>query len=355
METETLEHYETILEHIHDGVYTLDAAGRITWVNETVIDEFDIGYTRDELIGSFVSKVLSEEDIEKCLEIIQNCITNEDQESGRCEITIHTADGQEIPCDLHLALLPFQDGEFQGTVGVVRDITERKRRDQRLTVLHRVLRHNLRNDMTTILGRADNLESVVDEPNEKDVHVIQEVGDDLLALSDKVRWLSELREQAGDQPVSIDIHEEIEQIIDEFRADFPTVEFSLSMNPSTPITAKVGSEDLFTVAIRNIIDNAIEHNDASTPRISVSVTQDGGRSQIRVEDNGPGLPEMEQTVFESESESPLEHSSGFGLWLGYWCVTASGGDIRFNQSDGSGTTVSLDFPSGEHSPEIEAK
>lgn len=120
---------ETILENIHDGVYTLDAKGRITWVNQTAIEEHDIGYNADELIGSYVSKVLTDEDIEKCLDIIRKCLRSPARESGRCEIARQTAFGTEIPCELQLALLPMEDDDFGGSVGVVRDITERKRRE----------------------------------------------------------------------------------------------------------------------------------------------------------------------------------------------------------------------------------
>lgn len=49
---ESRDWYETILETIRDGVYTLDTTGQITWVNNIAVENFDIGYTRDELVGA---------------------------------------------------------------------------------------------------------------------------------------------------------------------------------------------------------------------------------------------------------------------------------------------------------------
>jgi PAS domain S-box-containing protein len=52
------ERYETVLETIRDGVYVLDETGHITWVNEVVVTEFDLGYSREDLVGMHVSNLL---------------------------------------------------------------------------------------------------------------------------------------------------------------------------------------------------------------------------------------------------------------------------------------------------------
>lgn len=344
---ETLARYETILENINDGVYMLDPRGRITWVNETAIEVFDIGYEREELIGSYVSKLLSEEDIEKCLDIIEACLESDDRNSGRCEIALQTAYGDVIPCDLHLTLLPMEDGEFQGTVGVVRDISERKRREQRLEVMNRVLRHNLRNDMNVIMGHAEILGEKLVEADERHIQSIIDVGTDLLDLSDKLRWLSEVREQAGASGSTIDVVERLRSIVSRFRDEYPTVEFEVDLPSDTAVGARVVSPELFDVAMRNLIENSIEHNETPHPHVTVSVQRVRGTTRISVADNGPGLPEQEREVLERGSETPLQHGSGLGLWLVYWCVTTVGGDLSFDSSSSRGTRVTLAFPAAD--------
>lgn len=343
---DSVERYETILENIHDGVYTLDANGRITWVNQTAVEEFDIGYGSDELIGAYVSKVLSDEDIEKCLAIIRNCLRHDDRDSGRCEIALQTAYGSEIPCDLHLALLPFENGEFQGTVGVVRDISDRKRREQRLAVLNRLLRHNLRNEVNVILGHAERLQTAIDDAESRQaVQTIRETGNELIELSNKSRRLAQLQTDAAGEDDLIDAVAQIDRLLAEFRDEYPGValEFETPSDEGRPVIA--GQERWFTTAVRNLIENAIEHNTASQPRVTVTVQSGPDHTHVHVRDNGPGLPAVEREVLATGSETPLQHGSGLGLWLVHWCVTAFGGDISFDDADPHGTIVTLAFPS----------
>ncbi len=71
--------------------------------------------------------------------------------------TQHThADGGRRDVRVWAAPIQTQADDFDGGVFVVSDITEQKRREQRLSVLNRVLRHNIRTDVTVIRGHLDN-------------------------------------------------------------------------------------------------------------------------------------------------------------------------------------------------------
>lgn len=341
---DSLQHYETVLKHIHDGVYTLDPNGQITWVNETAIEAFDIGLDREDLIGSSVSVVLNEEDIQKCIEIIQDCLRDPDRESGRCEITLQTADGRDIPCDLHLALLPFEDGEFQGTIGVVRDISDQKRREQQLEVQNRVLRHNLRNDMNIIVGRATRLAQSVTGELKEDVDVIREVGERLLELSEKVRSISKMHDTSVDDLRPIVVNDRIRSLLDTYRSEYPTVSFKFEDGTDQSIELRVRSEELFDMALTNLIENSIKHNDKNSARVSVTFESEADCCFVRIDDNGPGLPEMEREVLKNGSETDLHHSNGMGLWLVYWCVTELRGELQFGDAPNTGARVTLKLP-----------
>lgn len=340
--TDTATNYETILKHIRDGVYTLDASGQITWVNRTAVKEFEIGYTREELIGAPVSKVLTDEDLEKCLSIIRTLLRDDNRESGRCEIVLQTATDEAIPCDLHLTLLPPEDGEFQGTVGVVREITEQKHREQRLEVLNRILRHNLSNAMTVILGRVEHLEDRVDHEYQPAVDAIRERGEELLEISNKVQQIQQIESDIVTQQPSLDLIGPVEDILAQFYETYPGVEFDVDVPAEA--NAVVGQRELFSTALTNLIENAIEHNDADQPRVSVSIQKDCECILIHVEDNGPGLPPIEQKVLTTGTESPLEHSMGIGLWLASWSVRAFDGDIRFEEGTPRGTIITMELP-----------
>jgi PAS domain S-box-containing protein len=156
-----LHRYETIIDVLADPVYALDADGRYSYVNDAFVEH--TGYDCEEIVGAHASKVLPEEEIERGREVIRDLLSTEDRESMTWEMSRVTADGKRIPTENHTALLPRgEDGEFRGSVGVVRDISERKAREQRLRREH------------------DRLESVFDAAPNPFVHVTFEDGEPIV-------------------------------------------------------------------------------------------------------------------------------------------------------------------------------
>jgi len=333
---ETLERYETVLGTIRDAVYTLDSTGEITWVNETAVEEFDIGYTREELVGAPISTLLDDEDIQKCLDIIRDILAGE-REGGRCEITVRPASGGTIPCDLHLSLLPFEDGAFRGTVGVVRDISERKRHEQRLSVLNRVLRHNLRNEMTVVSGAATVLEAELDGTAARRAEMIRESVERMTALGDEARRAQSLLGRHDRDPSPVEVVGIVEACCEGLRAANPDA--TVDVDAPGELWALAG--DGLDVVVENLVGNAIEHHPGE-PSVVVPVEQAGPtRVAIRVVDDGPGIPESEIEVLEADVETPLRHGTGLGLWLVSWLVDAYDGDLSFEESPSGGTAVTV--------------
>lgn len=169
-----LERYETIVEATGDPVYTLDEDGYITYINEAVLQLS--GYGRDELLGSHATKVMSAEHFERGTDLIQRLLSS-DQNHGTFEMDLVTADGDRIPCEIHVALLPSED-ESIGSVGVIRDITERKEREQELKARKEDL-EELTDEFETqyrhlfeeapvmaVLTRAEDGEPIIEESNQ---------------------------------------------------------------------------------------------------------------------------------------------------------------------------------------------
>jgi PAS domain S-box-containing protein len=333
---ETLERYETVLGTIRDAVYTLGPTGEITWVNETAVEEFDVGYTREELVGAPITKVLDDEDIRKCVEIIRDLLSGE-RDSGRCEIDVRTASGGRIPCDLHLTLLPLEDGAFRGTVGVVRDVTERKRREQRLSVLNRVLRHNLRNEMTVVSGAATVLEEELDGTAARRAGMIRESAERMADLGDEARRVQSLLGRDGHDPSPVEVVDVVEACCAGLRATHPDA--TVDVDASGELWALAG--DGLDAVVENLVENAIEYHPGA-PEVVVSVEPTGpDHVTIRVVDDGPGIPESEVEVLEADVETALRHGTGLGLWVVTWLVDAYDGEFSFDESPSGGTAVTV--------------
>jgi PAS domain S-box-containing protein len=125
----TLERYSQTLNAVGDGVYQLDLNGQFVAVNDVVTEVS--GYPRDELIGENVSLLLDDEGIRKSAEVIQELVRNDDKDVGVVEFDVHPAEGSVVPVEDRIALLR-SNGEVTGTVGVVRDISDRKQREREL-------------------------------------------------------------------------------------------------------------------------------------------------------------------------------------------------------------------------------
>jgi PAS domain S-box-containing protein len=140
---DTLQRYRTLVNAIDDGIYQLDAEGRFVAVND-VIPELS-GYDREELLGEHVSTLLDAADAATIRREIEHRLTTGDRRDT-VEFEVETADGDRVPCELRLSLL-VEEGQFRGTIGVVRDVSERVRTERELGERERQLERE--RDLTT--------------------------------------------------------------------------------------------------------------------------------------------------------------------------------------------------------------
>ncbi|SFF77141.1 PAS domain S-box-containing protein [Halopelagius inordinatus] len=126
-EAEALQHYRTLANAVDDGIYRLDAESRFVAVNDVVVER--LGYAREELLGEPVSTILADGDAERVETLIRDLLAS-DEDARTVELPVRTADGGRVVCEVRVSLLR-ADGEFSGTVGVARDISERTATERR--------------------------------------------------------------------------------------------------------------------------------------------------------------------------------------------------------------------------------
>ena len=133
-----LERYETIIEALGDPVYTVDAEGRYTYVNDAYAEM--TGYEKDEIVGEPVSFLLEADAVERGEDAVRTLLSDDADATQRTyEITVETSDGDRIQCEDHVSLLPLEDGRYRGVAGVVRDISCRKARERELEQYETIL------------------------------------------------------------------------------------------------------------------------------------------------------------------------------------------------------------------------
>ena len=240
-------------------------------------------------------------------------------------------------CHLELQISPIRDGPHHlGWTVNMTDVTELQRRQHHLEVVSRVLRHNISNRITVITGHTDVLADHVDEDGQSHLASVTENVNSIVDTSEKIRLIQRIVADT-DGKSAMHLSRILDDVVSRQRETHPAATIALDCPEDVWVNASWGLE----ATIANLVENAIIHNPSETPWVDVSVTLDD-RVRVAVADNGPGIPSTEQRILENGlTETPLEHSSGVGLWLVYRFVEQSGDDLSFGQSHRDGSTVSF--------------
>ena len=296
------------LDAAMDGIAVLDESGDVSYANAA----FAEGYGAESpsaVVGEPWRVCYPEATHERVAAVLAELDAGE-REEWQGTVTARRTNGTTYPQDLAMTALA-----DDGYVWVCRDVTGREERDTRLRVLNRVLRHNVRNALNLVLGRAERLRER--HGDDEDVDSIVAAAENLLAAGEKARLLERALEAgvAPDERLGEIVTKEVERAAEQH----PDVSFEATVD------GEVEADSRLRLAVRELLSNAAEHNDAADPVVHAAVEADP--PTVRVADNGSGIPENERRALAGVGETPLRHGSGVGLWLVYWLVTQSDGAV----------------------------
>ncbi len=243
-----------------------------------------------------------------------------------------------------LLVITIATGGLIGTLlGVITGLREQhldmREVTQRNTVMNRVLRHNIRNDMNVIQGHAEILQSKLNGQDPRPLEAIIQTAQDVTRLSTAAQRIDEL----GTNPnrLCVNVADTIRECVDTVNEIYPET----AVNTDLAENAWISASPLLRFAVMNVIENAIEHND-TTPELDITVTTSdpAGDIVIKIADNGPGISAHERKILFADREDPTHHGSGLGLWLVKWFTDQYGGELWFENNEPRGTIVCLAFP-----------
>jgi signal transduction histidine kinase len=258
--------------------------------------------------------------------------------AGVERIELRTPDG---PRQFEVSTSDVFDGDdgLLGRTVLLRDVTERETREQQLEVLTRVLRHNLRNDLDTVLAYAEEVENpTIRERLRSNAKRLGET-------ASKARAIEDVLSIPQESPAPVDVGEIARSVADRFREEHPDCTVTVEAPEDLVIRSH---RQLLDRLVTELVENAIQHTDQSAPAVDISVRSralesDRARVEIEVADDGPGIPEHEREIIRQEQESALKHGASLGLWLVNWITRSLNGELSFDagESDGSVVTVSI--------------
>ena len=311
---------EEVLAELDDSILIVDGHDRVIDANPAAR-----GLLGDDPVGQSLYDVLP---------ALAEAVEQGDRSRFRLDI-----DGTVRYYDVRVSPLYRYRGVLSGRLVSLRDVTEQHQREQRLDVLNRVLRHNIRNELNIVRGNIDIARENADPEVAGRLETALDTLEALVDRSEKVSTLSQLFET--DTGGRFDLAAELESDVATLREEYPHADIDLSLPPALP----VGTSPPVVIVFEELVRNAIEHNDDPAPHVSVSVdtgVSDDRYVAVRVADDGPGIGQQDRLAVTEGRETPLEHGSGVGLWLARWVTERNGGSLSIeNTDDGAAVTVVL--------------
>lgn len=212
---------------------------------------------------------------------------------------------------------------------------------QELQVLHRIFRHNIRNDLNVIQGHVELVRETLTADDERDqLGTASRTADRIVDMSEKLRVI----EQA-DLRSAVDDSVELVPLVEQECARVESAHPGATIETDLPDEASVRGDQSLAYVVREVLENAVEHHPGPPDEVRIGVAMDQSRTTatVTIADNGPGIPEAELGVLRAGEERPLAHVSGVGLWLVTWLCQLYGGEARFDPAPDGGTVVSLTF------------
>jgi PAS domain S-box-containing protein len=304
------------------------------------------GYDREALTDLRVQDINQLDD-----EAVANRRRAADQgEANRFIFPHELADGEVRQVEVDSS--PIHTGEKRVLFSIIHDVTERERtreqlerQNDQLEVLNRVVRHDIRNDMTVVLSHAEMLREHVDDDGQEYLDSIVEHGDHAVELTKTVRQL--MRTMLDDDCVSSDAIDLSHVLTAELADARAGLDAEIIVDGRVP-SVRVAATEMLSSVFRNLLTNAVQHNDSNDPTVTVSADTGEESVVVHIADNGPGVPDAQKADIFGQGEQGMDSSgTGLGLYLVYSFIEQFGGDVWVTDNEPRGAVFHVELPLAE--------
>jgi PAS domain S-box-containing protein len=326
-----------VLERTTDAVFTVDTDWRVTFWNDRMARQ--TGIDPETVVGR------------ELWDIFEKAFPAHLEE--RYREVMATGEPVEFeqrlpdPFDGWVEIRVFADED--GLSVFSRDISTRKEyqerlRDQRdtLDVLNRMLSHDIRNDIQLVTACAETVLGRLDGEDREHVETIADAAEHAVELTRSASDVSDTVFTDEDSPGDVSLRPVLRTEIDTVQESYPGAD--LSVEGSLPDVA-VPADRMLGSVFRNLLKNAVIHSDRAAPTVRVAATTHPDGVEVRVADDGPGIPDgRKERVFGSGEAGLESDGTGIGLYLVDTLVERYGGEVRVSDNEPRGASFAVWLP-----------
>lgn len=250
--------------------------------------------------------------------------------------------GTDVPLFAGATLLSVST--FAHVIIGVRDVQriraeELAQQREKLAVLNRLVRHNLRHEAQYLLGAKSRVASADDPDERADISSdIGEIADKLTEMHDTLDRTQDVIRRSDRSNTGVDLGPIVETVVSEYRESHPGATIAVDVPEGFVVSA--GTE--LRNVIEELVENAVVYAER-TPEIDIIARKRNGRIRLTVSDDGPGIPEPDRSVITREADiDQMTHAQGLGLWFVRWAMDAYDGTFDLETGE-EGTTITLEF------------
>lgn len=336
-----------ILESAHEGVLTIDQAGRIAAINPAGAAIF--GYAPQELVGRPTAVLAGESEVAG---LDQRQIARKAHDGGaRFRIEARRKDGALVPVECSMTALKAEDGLRY--VCFLRDVSERQQIEQMKDEFVSTVSHELRTPLTSIAGSlglvAGGAAGEISAQAARLIGIAQSNCQRLVRLINDVLDVEKL--EAGRLAFhmhTLDLRHVAERALAAVRGYAEPMEVRLMLVPGEPVLVNGDSDRLVQVAT-NLLSNAARYSPRNG-EVRIEVEAVGRAARLSVSDCGPGVPEaFRERIFSrfvqaDATDARGKSGAGLGLYIARQIADRHAGQLWYEPGAEGGAVFRLELP-----------
>jgi len=358
---ESEERFRGTFENAAVGIAHVHLTGQLLRVNETCCAI--VGYTREELLGKNFLDLTHPDDLATTTELFAGLLRG-DSLGYTIEKRYLRKDGSSVWAEVVVSLERDAAGKPAYAIGVIQDISERKRLDAELRQAKEAaeaanrakdeflanVSHEIRTPMNAILGMAElTLDTPLTDEQRGNLNIMLTSAEGLLTLINDLLDFSKI--EAGRlelDEADFSLRTQLNQTLRalSLRAHKKGLELACQVEPDVP-DGLVGDGNRLRQVLLNLIGNAIKFTESGEVIVRVRLGQMDDHAvviEFEIVDTGIGIPlEKQRTIFQAFEQADSSTTrryggTGLGLTISSRLVEMMGGKITVESEVGRGST-----------------